>query len=205
MGADDFLPERRTIQSLERAARRCQGCDLHRAATQTVFGEGPADAALVLIGEVPGDQEDRQGKPFVGPAGGLVDRALLQAGLDRNAVYITNAVKHFKFIMRGARRLHQKPSSRELSACRPWLVAELDAIRPQVVVCLGATAAQSVLGGEFRLTRQLMKFHVSAWTPWTIATYHPSAILRAPDDARDKMRSELFGAFRRAAERLRQR
>lgn len=203
MSASDFLPSRRSLRALAKAARECKGCSLYAEATQTVFGEGAAGAGLVLIGETPGDQEDLQGRPFVGPAGRLIDEALQQAGLDRKKVYITNAVKHFKYIMRGKRRLHKKPSSREISACQPWLVAEIEAIRPKVIVCLGATAAQSLLGRQFRLTQELGKFHSTEWAPWTIATYHPAAILRAPDkESRHSMREQLFHTLRMAAEKL---
>lgn len=203
MSASDFLPSRRSLPALAKAARNCKGCALYAASTQTVFGEGAARASLILVGEIPGDQEDRQGRPFVGPAGRLIDEALEQAGLDRKKAYVTNAVKHFKYIVRGKRRLHQKPTSREISACRPWLVAELQAIRPKVIVCLGATAAQSLLGKQFRLTKELGKFHSTEWTPWTLATYHPAAILRAPDDeSRRTMREQLFHTLRLAAEKL---
>ena len=183
---------RRTVRALAKAAAKCRGCDLYAAATQTVFGEGPADAPLVLIGEIPGDQEDRRGKPFVGPAGRLLDEALQQAGLDRRQVYLTNAVKHFKYILRGKRRLHQKPTVIEISACRPWLVAEFEAVRPKVVVCLALTAAQALLGKSFRLTKELGNFHASQWLPRTIATYHPAAVLRADEQSRHAMRGELF-------------
>lgn len=203
MSAKDFLPRSRTIAGLAKAAQGCQGCPLYAAATQTVFGEGPARAALMLVGEVPGDQEDRQGRPFVGPAGRLIDEVLQHAGIDRKGVYVTNAVKHFKYAMRGKRRLHKKPSSRETTACRPWLEAEIEALQPRVIVCLGAIAAQALLGRDFRLTRELGKFHKTQGAPWTIATYHPSAVLRAPDEqSRSRLRAELFSALRRAAERL---
>ena len=144
--ADDFLPEQLALPKLREAAEDCQGCDLYKNATQTVFGEGPPKASVVLVGEQPGDQEDKQGHPFVGPAGRLLDRALEEAQIERDEVYVTNAVKHFKWIWRGKRRLHQKPSVREVIACKPWLNAELAAVNPKIVVCLGSTAAQSVLG-----------------------------------------------------------
>jgi uracil-DNA glycosylase len=203
MSASDFLPSRKTLSALAKAAQDCRGCPLYANATQAVFGEGPAGASLILVGEVPGDQEDRQGKPFVGPAGRLIDEALEQAGIDRQAAYVTNAVKHFKYVVRGKRRLHQKPTSREISACRPWLIAEIEAIHPKVIVCLGATAAQSLLGKQFRLTQELGKFQTTEWAPWTTATYHPAAILRAPEEeSRHTMREQLFHTLRLAAKKL---
>lgn len=192
MSAADFLPEQRDLTSLARAARDCQGCDLYRRATQTVFGEGFPRAWLVLVGEVPGDQEDRQGRPFVGPAGRLLDEALAEAGIDREEAYVTNAVKHFKWEERGKRRLHKKPGAREIRACRPWLLAEFEAVQPEVVVCLGATAAQSLLGADFRITQQRGQLLPWSVAPWILATYHPSAVLRAPDKAdRECMRSAM--------------
>jgi uracil-DNA glycosylase family protein len=143
--AADFLPKRRTLESLRAAARACQGCDLYKNATETVFGEGPKDAIVMLVGEQPGDMEDRQGHPFVGPAGRLLDKALTEARIPRDEVYITNAVKHFKWIQRGKRRLHQKPLIRQVISCKPWLEAEIQAIHPKVIVCLGATASQSMV------------------------------------------------------------
>ncbi len=155
--ARDFLPGRETFPALQRAAKDCQGCPLYQFATQTVFGEGPAPASLMLVGETPGDQEDRQGRPFVGPAGRLLDDALAKAGLSRGLVYITNAVKHFNWEERGKRRLHKKPSAREQAACRPWLEAEIRVVRPRVIVCLGATAAQSLIGQTFESRRTAAK------------------------------------------------
>src|SRR6185437_4598572 len=188
--AADFLPQRRTISSLRKAAQDCRGCALYQNATQTVFGEGVVRAGLLLICEQPGDQEDLQGRPFVGPAGKLLTEALEAAAIERDEVYVTNAVKHFKWTPRGKRRLHAKPSSREVAACRPWLEAEIEAIEPQVIVCLGATAAQSLLGPSFRITRQRGEILASDWAPALVATYHPSAILRAPDPVeRDALRS----------------
>lgn len=181
MSAADFLPVKRDLTSLRRAAMACQGCPLYREATQTVFGKGPADARVVMVGEVPGDREDREGEPFVGPAGRLLDDALHDAGIDRRTVYLTNAVKHFKFKTAGGRRLHQKPGIREIKACRPWLEAEIGAIDPEIVVCLGATAAQSVIAPDFRITKQRGEIFDTAYAPVTLATYHPSAILRTPD------------------------
>ncbi|WP_067829178.1 UdgX family uracil-DNA binding protein [Nocardia inohanensis] len=180
MTAADYVPEGADLAELRQAACGCHGCELYRHATQTVFGEGPEDARLVLVGEQPGDREDVAGHPFVGPSGRLLDRALADAGIERDSVYITNAVKHFKFSERGKRRIHQKPGRTEIVACTPWLTAELDDIHPEVVVCLGAVAAQSLLGKDFRITRQrgtvleLPDFRA-------VATVHPSAVLRDPD------------------------
>jgi len=177
------IPGHPTIRALQAAVHNCRGCDLYRFATQAVFGEGPSPAQIVLIGEQPGDQEDRQGHPFVGPAGKLLDRALEEAGIDRSQVYVTNAVKHFKFEERGKRRIHKKPRASEVQACKPWLEAEMAVLKPQVVVCMGATAAQAVLGPVYRLTKEHGKFVEHRWAPRVTATLHPSAILRAPDDA----------------------
>jgi DNA polymerase len=152
--AADYLPERLTLESLREATKVCHGCDLWKHATQTVFGEGPSDAQLMFVGEQPGDQEDKAGRPFVGPAGRIFDQALEQVGIDRSSVYVTNAVKHFKWQPRGKRRIHQKPNPAELAACRPWLDAELAVVQPRVLVCLGATAAQALLGRTFRVTKQ---------------------------------------------------
>lgn len=206
MSARDFLPPRRTLSALAQAAEGCQGCPLYAGATQTVFGEGSAQAALMLLGEIPGDQEDRQGRPFVGPAGRLIDEVLAEAGIQREAVYVTNAVKHFKYVMRGKRRLHQKPTAREITACQPWLLAEIEAIGPQGIVCLGATAAQALLGKDFRLTQQFGQFQTSPWASWILATYHPAAVLRAPtEEARHTLRGALLGALQLAAKRLAER
>lgn len=203
MTAAGFLPKRLTLPSLVRAARSCQGCDLYKGATQTVFGEGPPDAQAMLIGETPGDQEDKQGRPFVGPAGRLLDESLHEAGIDRSDVYITNAVKHYKWEPRGKRRLHKKPAAREVAACRPWLEAEFELLKPHIVVCLGATAAQWLLGRSFRITRQRGQIMESDWAPWSMATWHPSAVLRAPEKAdRDRMRGELVSDLRQVAEEL---
>jgi uracil-DNA glycosylase len=182
-GAADFVPGGATLVELRQAALRCQGCDLYRHATQTVFGRGPADARVVLVGEQPGDQEDRQGAPFVGPAGEVFDRALAEAGLVRERIYVTNVVKHFKFVERGKRRIHQTPRAAEIGACRPWLEAELAVIRPEVVVCLGATAARALLGPDFRIMKERGRWIESRWAPRTMATLHPSAVLRGEDDA----------------------
>ena len=169
---------------LREAVQSCRGCDLYRYATQAVAGEGPQSSIIVFIGEQPGDEEDRLGRPFVGPAGRLFDRALDEAGIDRSAVYVTNAVKHFKFEERGKRRIHKRPSASESAACRPWLEAELAAIRPEVIVCLGATAAQSVFGRDYRVTKERGQFVEHAWAPKATSTVHPSAILRAPSELR---------------------
>jgi uracil-DNA glycosylase len=179
--AADYLPERRTLASLRAAAAACHGCELWRDATQTVFGEGPSDAELMFVGEQPGDQEDKLGRPFVGPAGKIFDQALEEVGIDRSRVYVTNAVKHFKWQPRGKRRIHQKPNAAELAACRPWLDAELAAVKPRVLVCLGATAAQALLGRTFRVTKQRGTPVDSPLAEIVVATIHPSAILRAED------------------------
>jgi uracil-DNA glycosylase len=182
-GAAPFVPKGAGLDALRIAAARCEGCDLFRHATQTVFGRGPTDARVVLVGEQPGDQEDLKGAPFVGPAGEVLDRALGEAGLDRGRVYVTNAVKHFKFVERGKRRIHQTPRLPEIAACRPWLEAELEIIKPAVLGCLGATAARAIFGPEFRLLRERGQFFETRWAPKTIATLHPSAVLRGQDDA----------------------
>jgi uracil-DNA glycosylase family protein len=176
------IPRHGSLKALRNAARNCQACDLWRNATQTVFGEGPPRAKIMMIGEQPGNQEDLEGKPFVGPAGKLLDQALLAAGVDRKQVYLTNAVKHFKWEPRGKRRIHKKPSAKEMDACRPWLEAEIAALQPQIIVCLGATAAQSLLGRDFRVTHHRGEFLDSALAPTVMATVHPSSILRAPDE-----------------------
>jgi DNA polymerase len=201
--AADFLPPRRTLPALAKAAADCQGCPLFAEATQTVFGDGSRNARVIMVGEQPGDQEDIQGKPFVGPAGRMLDRALAEAGIDRGAVYVTNAVKHFKWTPRGKRRLHARPTAREMNACRPWLEAELEAIEPDVLICLGATAAQSLLGRKFRISAQHGRWVASDWAPWTMATYHPSALLRAPDEvARRQMYREFVADLRVVARKL---
>jgi uracil-DNA glycosylase len=176
--AADFLPRKRTLKTLREASRSCKGCDLYKNATQTIFGEGPAGANVMFVGEQPGDQEDRQGRPFVGPAGRLLNKALAEAGIPRDEVYVTNAVKHFKWIWRGKRRLHQKPSIRQVMACRPWLEAELEVVRPKIVVCLGATAAQSVLARPVLITKARGKFIESDSDRIIFITIHPSAIYR---------------------------
>jgi DNA polymerase len=188
-GAAKYVPAGAGLRELTEAASHCKGCDLYRHATQTVFGRGSAHARIVFIGEQPGDQEDRQGSPFVGPAGEVLERALAEAGLEREKLYVTNAVKHFKFEPRGKRRIHQTPRATELNACRPWLEAELALIKPEVLVCLGATAARAIFGDKFRITRDRGHFAPTRWAPKTMATYHPSAILRGEDDAQ---KAELY-------------
>jgi uracil-DNA glycosylase len=190
--AADYLPERKTLNSLKHAAADCRGCQLYQNATQTVFGSGKSKARLMLVGEQPGDKEDLEGEPFVGPAGQLLRQLIEQAGLDLRQVYLTNAVKHFKWQPRGKRRLHAKPSSREIFACRPWLEAEIAALKPDFIVCLGATAAQSLLGNKFRLTKARGQVQESTFGIPVLATYHPSAVLRAPDDDRQAMREALL-------------
>ena len=189
-GAAPFVPVNAGLGELKAAAAHCQGCDLYRHATQTVFGRGSAEARIVFIGEQPGDQEDLQGAPFVGPAGEVFERALAEAGLAREKLYVTNAVKHFKFEQRGKRRIHQTPRATELNACRPWLEAELALIKPDVLVCLGATAAKAIFGDEFRITRDRGHFAPTRWASKTIATYHPSAVLRGETEAQQ---AELYG------------
>lgn len=176
-----FVPDRKTMPVLREAVQKCRGCDLYEHAKQAVFGEGPQTASAVFIGEQPGDEEDRTGRPFVGPAGRMLDAALQEAGIDRSGVYVTNAVKHFKFEERGKRRLHKKPAGVEIRACQPWLEAEMELIRPRILVCLGATAAQSVFGAAYRLTRERGLFVAHRWAPHATSTIHPSAILRIPD------------------------
>jgi DNA polymerase len=180
--AADFMPERMTLPALREAAAECRGCDLYRDATQTVFGEGPEDARIVMVGEQPGDKEDLAGRPFVGPAGGLLDRAIEEAGLSRDDVYITNVVKHFRFVLRGKKRIHKKPDMEQIRACTPWLEAELARIGPEVLVLLGATAAQAFLGPSFKVTQQRGTFVDSPLAPLVTATIHPSSILRAETD-----------------------
>jgi DNA polymerase len=180
-----FLPQEMTLPALRELAAGCKGCDLWQLGTQTVFGEGPKSAPVMLVGEQPGDREDRAGKPFVGPAGRLLDKALAEAGIDRSATYLTNAVKHFKWQARGKRRIHQKPTWAEITACRPWLEAELAAVQPRVLILLGATAAQSLLGRQFRVTQNRRKVIESELAESVTATIHPSAILRGEPDRRE--------------------
>jgi uracil-DNA glycosylase len=178
----ELTPAKALLPELCEAAKTCKNCGLWKLGTQTVFGEGSAHSKLMLVGEQPGDQEDLAGKPFVGPAGKLLDSALVEAGIDRKKVYVTNAVKHFKWEPRGKRRIHKKPNAAEIAACRPWLDAEIAAIRPKIIVCLGATAAQSLLGKDFRVTQHRGEFIDSPLAPYVAATVHPSSILRAHDE-----------------------
>ena len=199
--AAKFVPAQHDIDTLRNAAASCKGCDLWRNARQTVFGAGSESARMVLIGEQPGDQEDRTGVPFSGPAGQLLDRGLVDAGIDREEVYITNAVKHFKWLPRGKRRLHQKPNGREITACRPWLVAELEAIRPRVLVCLGATAARSVLGKTTKISDHRGEVLQSDLSDRIIVTVHPSSILRIEDPDMRQIAMRRFVDDLRAARR----
>jgi DNA polymerase len=192
MSAADFLPPRESLKSLREAAAGCRGCDLYEDATQTVFGEGRKAARVMLVGETPGDQEDRQGKPFVGPAGRELDRALARAGIDRADAYVTNAVKHFRFEERGKRRIHQRPETRHVKACRPWLEAELRQVQPEAVIVMGATAARSLLGPSFRVTQERGRLLDSGLAPIVVATIHPSAILRERDDDARHLQREAF-------------
>jgi len=181
ISAINFLPERKNLASLRAAVQDCRGCDLFERGTRAVFGEGEAGAEMMLVGEQPGDQEDLQGRPFVGPAGKLLDKALEAAGIPRDDVYVTNIVKHFKWEPRGKRRIHKKPNAMEIAACRPWFDEEVKLIKPKVIVCLGATAAQALLGRDFRVTIDRGKL-ISLGDIPIVATVHPSSILRAPDD-----------------------
>ena len=183
--AAPLVPDRPSIPKLKEAAAGCTACPLHETGTQTVFGDGTSKAEVMFVGEQPGDQEDLQGKPFVGPAGKLLDKALEEAGIDRSKVYVTNVVKHFKWQARGKRRIHQKPNWSEIAACRPWLEAELDVVEPRVPVCLGATAAQALLGRDFRVSRQRGEPVDSDLAEHVLATVHPSSILRADEDRRE--------------------
>jgi uracil-DNA glycosylase len=202
--AADFLPSRLTLTALREAAQDCRGCPLWRTATQTVFGEGRRTARLLLVGEQPGDREDLEGRPFVGPAGRLLDEALEEAGIDRADAYLTNAVKHFKWTPRGKRRIHQKPNTAEIAACRPWLEAEIAVVKPRVLVCLGATAAQALLGRGVRVTQDRGRPLQSELAPVAFATVHPSSILRAPDATARRRERELFvGDLRVAGAALR--
>jgi DNA polymerase len=189
--AADFLPERLSLPALREAAAGCRGCHLSEVGTQTVFGEGAADAEAMFVGEQPGDQEDKAGKPFVGPAGRLFDEALETAGIDRSTTYVTNAVKHFKWQARGKRRIHQKPNWAEMTACRPWLEAEIAVVNPRVLVLLGATAAQSLLGRDFRVTKHRGELLESDLADYVTATVHPSSILRGEPEERES----AFAAF----------
>lgn len=203
--AADLIPPHPTLPKLRQAAAGCRACPLWRSGTQTVFGAGPRSARVMLVGEQPGDQEDLAGEPFVGPAGGILDAALEEAGIDRGDSYVTNMVKHFKWKQgRGKRRLHQRPNSEETSACRPWLDSELAVVRPEVVVCLGATAAKGLLGSGVKVTRDRGRFVEAEFAPAVTVTVHPSSILRIPErDERAQARAELVDDLRLVAERLR--
>ena len=190
--ANDLIPPRPTLTSLKNAAADCKACDLWLKGTQTVFGEGGRRARVMFIGEQPGNEEDLTGKPFVGPAGRLLDSALEEAGIDRKQTYVTNVVKHFKWEPRGKRRIHKKPNATEIAACRPWLEAEIAVVKPEVVVALGASAAQALLGPQFRVTKQRGEFIESTLAPYVMATVHPSSILRAPDDETRQLEYRQF-------------
>jgi uracil-DNA glycosylase family protein len=192
----------RSLRSVAEAARGCRACELWKRGTQTVFGEGPRNADVLFVGEQPGDVEDRRGEPFVGPAGRVLDEALAAAGIDRPRVYVTNAVKHFKWRARGKRRLHEKPNTAEIAACRHWLELELRLVKPALVVALGATAAQALLGPAFRVTRQRGRVHASPLAERVVATVHPSSILRAPDDAARHQEMRAFVADLRVVAKL---
>lgn len=192
MTAADFIPEGASLKVLREASQACRGCDLWENATQAVFGEGPAPAAMMLVGEQPGDREDREGSPFVGPAGRVLDEALEAAGLDRQEVYVSNVVKHFKWTPKGKRRIHQKPNAAEVTACVPWLREELARVQPEVLVCLGATAAQALLGRTFKVTQHRGEPVESDLAPCVMATVHPSSILRARDDESRRLEMKAF-------------
>jgi uracil-DNA glycosylase len=205
--AAEFLPEKRNLTALREAASGCRGCGLWRDATQTVFGEGPRSASLMLVGEQPGDREDREGKPFVGPAGRLLDRALEEAGIDRSRVYTTNAVKHFKWRPVGKRRLHQTPRAGEIQACKPWLESEIEVVHPDAVVALGATAAKAIFGSKVRVMRDRGKILKTPYAEIGTVTVHPSSVLRVPEeDLRKVARAELIedlASVQAALDRLR--
>jgi DNA polymerase len=190
--AAGLIPNEPRVEELREAAAECTACPLYRDATQTVFGEGPEQARVMFVGEQPGDSEDLAGHPFVGPAGKLLDRCMKEAGIDRGRAYVTNAVKHFKWVPRGPRRIHSKPSSMEIAACFPWLEAEIAAVKPRVVVALGATAAQALFGKAFRVTRERGRLVPSRFAPYALATVHPSSLLRAPDEETRHREMQLF-------------
>jgi uracil-DNA glycosylase len=190
--AEDLIPDRPTLASVREAAADCRACPLWERGTQTVFGEGSKRSKVMFIGEQPGNEEDLTGKPFVGPAGKLFDAALEEAGIERSQTYVTNVVKHFKWEPRGKRRIHKKPNAQEIAACRPWLETEIALVKPRVIVALGATAAQALLGPQFRVTKQRGQFIESDLAPYVMATVHPSSILRAPDDETRRLEYRLF-------------
>ncbi|HWM89145.1 MAG TPA: UdgX family uracil-DNA binding protein [Thermoanaerobaculia bacterium] len=202
--AYEFIPPKPTLSKLSQAAQGCRACELYKLGTQAVLGEGPRQAAALFIGEQPGNQEDLAGRPFVGPAGRVLDEAFAEVGIPREEIFVTNAVKHFKWEPRGKRRIHQKPTLGEVKACRPWLETELALVQPQGIICLGATAAQSLLGPQFRITRDRGQFFDSEWASWITATIHPSAILRMPDaEKREEARELFLEDLRKVADRLR--
>ena len=190
--AAKLIPPKASLEQLRELAFGCKACDLWLRGTQTVFGEGPVGAQVMFVGEQPGDKEDLEGRPFVGPAGALLDWALSEVEIDRNKVYVTNVVKHFKWEPRGKRRIHKKPNSLQITACRPWLEAEIARVRPKVVVLLGATAAQAIMGTKFRVTQQRGEIVSSSFAPHVMATVHPSSILRVPDDESRRRERQLF-------------
>jgi len=190
--AAPLVPSKPTLKKLQAAAADCQACDLWKKGTQTVFGEGRTSSTVMFVGEQPGNSEDLEGRPFVGPAGGLLDRALVEAGIDRSKVYVTNVVKHFKWEPRGKRRIHKKPNAIEIRACRPWLEAEIKVVKPRAIICLGSTAAQAVIGPKFKVSTQRATFVHSPLAPFVTATVHPSSILRAPSDEARHAETERF-------------
>jgi uracil-DNA glycosylase len=201
--AEALIPEDPSLSSLRDAAADCQACDLFKNATQTVFGEGPAKARLMLVGEQPGNEEDLKGRPFVGPSGMLLDKALIAAGIDRGKTYVTGVVKHFKFVREGKRRIHEKPKAKEINSCRPWLMAEIAVVKPKVIVLLGATAAQALIDKDFRVTQRRGEFIQSPLAPHVMATVHPSSILRAIDeDARESEMQKFIEDLKVAARAL---
>ena len=190
--AAELIPDRPSLPKLHAAAQKCHACDLWKRATQTVFGEGAPNARFMFVGEQPGEAEDLAGRPFVGPAGKLLDRALADVGIDRAEVYVTNVVKHFKWEPRGKRRIHKKPNASEMAACRPWLDTEIALVKPRAIVCLGATAAQALLGRQFKVTAHRGEFVASPLAPLVLATVHPSSILRSPDDDTRRLEMKRF-------------
>jgi uracil-DNA glycosylase family protein len=187
-----FMPARLSLKTMRESVDGCRGCDLYKHATQAVFGEGRQGALIMFIGEQPGDAEDKAGKPFVGPAGKMFDKALIETGIERKDVFVTNAVKHFKYEQRGKRRIHGKPSARQIRACRPWLKGEIGVVKPKMIVALGATAAQALFGQQFRVSRQRGQPFESSWGEWSMAMMHPSSLLRAPDEASRRAMWEDF-------------
>src|SRR4051812_9513108 len=201
--AADFLPDQLSLPKLRDAAEDCRGCDLYKRGTQTVFGAGTKKSEVMFVGEQPGNEEDLSGEPFVGPAGRLLDKALTEAGIDRTLCYVTNVVKHFKWIPKGKRRIHDKPNAREIAACRPWLTAEIEVVKPRVIVCLGATAAQALLGRSFKVTKDRGKLiQLSPHSPLIMATVPPSSILRAPDEQRPLELEKFTADLKRLAKAL---